>query len=180
MFIVEYIYINMPVCFFFFFSSRRRHTRLSCDWSSDVCSSDLSDRLVSCQRLWCHRTDEVTGWAGNGDRKSVVEGKRVDLGGRRIIKKKKKNKMETEDTVVPSQQLMNIGWRRKCAAQTAAYQRRRPRLVLSIVFLSFFFFFQAEDGIRDYRVTGVQTCALPISATAARGWSIAPGASRDR
>src|SRR5690242_20776186 len=29
--------------FFFFFSSRRRHTRLTCDWSSDVCSSDLWD-----------------------------------------------------------------------------------------------------------------------------------------
>src|SRR5690242_20762149 len=29
------------VFFFFFFSSRRRHTRLTCDWSSDVCSSDL-------------------------------------------------------------------------------------------------------------------------------------------
>src|SRR5438876_6924498 len=28
--------------------------------------------------------------------------------------------------------------------------------------LFFFFFFQAEDGIRDGRVTGVQTCALPI------------------
>src|SRR3712207_8730944 len=28
--------------------------------------------------------------------------------------------------------------------------------------LSFFFFFQAEDGIRDIGVTGVQTCALPI------------------
>src|SRR5256885_4589744 len=28
--------------------------------------------------------------------------------------------------------------------------------------MSFFFFFQAEDGIRDYKVTGVQTCALPI------------------
>src|SRR5437588_6700560 len=28
---------------FFFFSSRRRHTRSLCDWSSDVCSSDLSD-----------------------------------------------------------------------------------------------------------------------------------------
>src|SRR5579862_5180453 len=27
--------------FFFFFSSRRRHTRWNCDWSSDVCSSDL-------------------------------------------------------------------------------------------------------------------------------------------
>src|SRR3989454_6699834 len=37
-----------------------------------------------------------------------------------------------------------------------------------------FFFFQAEDGIRDYKVTGVQTCALPIlvvaeSQTAGRG-----------
>src|SRR5256885_1429979 len=29
--------------------------------------------------------------------------------------------------------------------------------------MNFFFFFQAEDGIRDYKVTGVQTCALPIS-----------------
>src|SRR6266496_4570634 len=29
--------------------------------------------------------------------------------------------------------------------------------------LVFFFFFQAEDGIRDLYVTGVQTCALPIS-----------------
>src|SRR5690606_41027026 len=28
----------------------------------------------------------------------------------------------------------------------------------------FYFFFQAEDGIRDFHVTGVQTCALPISA----------------
>src|SRR5256885_6300336 len=28
--------------------------------------------------------------------------------------------------------------------------------------LTVFFFFQAEDGIRDYKVTGVQTCALPI------------------
>src|SRR5688572_32952888 len=31
----------MHYCFFFFFSSRRRHTRFDCDWSSDVCSSDL-------------------------------------------------------------------------------------------------------------------------------------------
>src|SRR6266480_1687711 len=32
----------MPITVFFFFSSRRRHTRLTCDWSSDVCSSDLA------------------------------------------------------------------------------------------------------------------------------------------
>src|SRR5206468_5802941 len=34
-----------------------------------------------------------------------------------------------------------------------------------ILFFFFFFFFQAEDGIRDLIVTGVQTCALPILVT---------------
>src|SRR5690606_35131671 len=34
--------LMLCVCFFFFFSSRRRHTRFSRDWSSDVCSSDLN------------------------------------------------------------------------------------------------------------------------------------------
>src|SRR2546427_12853032 len=38
-------------CCFFFFSSRRRHTRFDCDWSSDVCSSDL----------------EMTPWMTNGE-----------------------------------------------------------------------------------------------------------------
>ena len=32
----------------------------------------------------------------------------------------------------------------------------------TIKIILFLFFFQAEDGIRDYKVTGVQTCALPI------------------
>src|SRR5690606_41061995 len=35
-------------------------------------------------------------------------------------------------------------------------------VISSVVALIFFFFFQAEDGIRDFHVTGVQTCALPI------------------
>src|SRR5206468_9356948 len=34
---------------FFFFSSRRRHTRSDRDWSSDVCSSDLTRRLSGCE-----------------------------------------------------------------------------------------------------------------------------------
>src|SRR6266700_7243341 len=42
-------------------------------------------------------------------------------------------------------------------------------------FLVFFFFFQAEDGIRDFHVTGVQTCALPISNGPADD-GVAPGA----
>src|SRR5207302_4938332 len=43
--------------------------------------------------------------------------------------------------------------------------RRTPRLMGGTMGRSkSFFFFQAEDGIRDFHVTGVQTCALPISA----------------
>src|SRR5258707_11870527 len=37
-------------------------------------------------------------------------------------------------------------------------------ILLSVSSFLFFFFFQAEDGIRDIGVTGVQTCALPILA----------------
>src|SRR6266511_5042899 len=37
---------------------------------------------------------------------------------------------------------------------------------ISIFGFFFFFFFQAEDGIRDFHVTGVQMCALPISSVA--------------
>src|SRR3712207_9415927 len=95
----------------FFFSSRRRHTREWRDWSSDVCSSDLQHlgrehlppqplldvgerqhltiaprhQLAVEQELAAdlrHRLDDV-----RADRKSVVSGKSVDLGGRRIIKK---------------------------------------------------------------------------------------------
>src|SRR5438309_6372939 len=41
----------MYICFFFF-SSRRRHTRWNCDWSSDVCSSDLA-------RCHTHKYDPI-------------------------------------------------------------------------------------------------------------------------
>src|SRR5256886_3858599 len=48
-----------PVFFFFFFSSRRRHTRFDCDWSSDVCSSDLSNSRYSA------RVYRRGGWVGS-------------------------------------------------------------------------------------------------------------------
>src|SRR5260370_11839378 len=41
---------------FFFFSRRRGHRRLKCDWSSDVCSSDLSDRIAASRVLELDRT----------------------------------------------------------------------------------------------------------------------------
>src|SRR5256885_5012029 len=55
-------------------------------------------------------------------------------------------------------------------------------VVLDCSLVTFFFFFQAEDGIRDYKVTGVQTCALPIlilrfCATAIRIILLTPGRS---
>src|SRR5690606_40402999 len=43
------------------------------------------------------------------------------------------------------------------------------RCVHTALFRVFFFFFQAEDGIRDFHVTGVQTCALPISRNSPHG-----------
>src|SRR5260370_17808354 len=47
----------------FFFSSRRRHTRFKCDWSSDVCSSDLFDfplALLVEQKIPNQRTHQQT------------------------------------------------------------------------------------------------------------------------
>src|SRR5215210_9441723 len=75
--------------FFFFFSSRRRHTIYIGDWSSDVCSSDLD---AAEPHPAADRDRPRAGAQRHRDRKSVVEGKSVDLGGRRIIKKKKEKK----------------------------------------------------------------------------------------
>src|SRR2546430_8967762 len=45
---IVFAHATVRESFLFFFSSRRRHTRFDCDWSSDVCSSDLtSDELVA-------------------------------------------------------------------------------------------------------------------------------------
>src|SRR5256885_7490551 len=49
------------------------------------------------------------------------------------------------------------------ACKTIMYYVFSVSILLNVVSFDFvFFFFQAEDGIRDYKVTGVQTCALPI------------------
>src|SRR6266480_6241605 len=46
---------------FFFFSSRRRHTRLTCDWSSDVCSSDLGGGIADQQLAEGREGDAAAG-----------------------------------------------------------------------------------------------------------------------
>src|SRR5690348_12416501 len=50
---------------YFFFSSRRRHTRWTGDWSSDVCSSDL--RLTGGRRQGTPKPQVRAGWLGRGD-----------------------------------------------------------------------------------------------------------------
>ena len=49
-----------------------------------------------------------------------------------------------------------------CSDKVSHVLRSCVGLSISGLAFLFFFFFQAEDGIRDYKVTGVQTCALPI------------------
>src|SRR5256886_8260378 len=44
--------ISSVIFHLFFFSSRRRHTRFDCDWSSDVCSSDLASDWIERSPVW--------------------------------------------------------------------------------------------------------------------------------
>src|SRR5256886_10158038 len=69
----------------FFFSSRRRHTRFDCDWSSDVCSSDL-DRGLSGRRRMLRIREVHAGYGATpilfGVSLEVREGEAVALLGR--------------------------------------------------------------------------------------------------
>src|SRR5258708_16849322 len=61
-------------------------------------------------------------------------------------------------------------WHDRDSSLLAVPSRARARLLVppsapACILCSLFFFFQAEDGIRDDLVTGVQTCALPIDHT---------------
>src|SRR5499427_8303015 len=51
---------------FFFFSSRRRHTRSLCDWSSDVCSSDLNGQATVLVRALDHHAAIKATWSQEG------------------------------------------------------------------------------------------------------------------
>src|SRR5260370_23992863 len=63
---------------FFFFSSRRRHTRFKCDWSSDVCSSDLAVRLPRWLQLFIGKTmGRIWFWLVPIRRKTVLDNLRL-------------------------------------------------------------------------------------------------------
>src|SRR2546430_15556019 len=90
----------MVGCSLFFFSSRRRHTRFDCDWSSDVCSSDLRlahDRTAGPRSRSCARRlppDGRSSSAGPVGR-GAGGGREGISGGGGSFKKKKKKKETT-------------------------------------------------------------------------------------
>src|SRR2546430_5781616 len=57
----------------FFFSSRRRHTRFDCDWSSDVCSSDLRSRRDETRPGFHISYDAQPGFAVNRNAEGTIE-----------------------------------------------------------------------------------------------------------
>src|SRR5688500_20259931 len=61
----------------FFFSSRRRHTRLQGDWSSDVCSSDLTDSVDLSEVLAQHFEKERSGIEGEDIFANVFDSPRL-------------------------------------------------------------------------------------------------------
>src|SRR5690242_21872701 len=99
--------------FFFFFSSRRRHTRLTCDWSSDVCSSDLvfGDvagaevvRPATFRRLdeagRRHYLERLLAWTSGGRSEERRVGKECRSRGLRYDKKKRVRGMSASNWVV--------------------------------------------------------------------------------
>src|SRR5260370_5247854 len=82
--------------FFFFFSSRRRHTRFKCDWSSDVCSSDLAPGEAAVRAVVagadCVLMPPVPDAAFEALQAAVKSGRipkeRLDASGRRILQAK--------------------------------------------------------------------------------------------
>src|SRR5690606_39409434 len=61
----------------FFFSSRRRHTRFSRDWSSDVCSSDLASEWRTARRMFLPGGFLLDGAGRSGRQRQTVEVARV-------------------------------------------------------------------------------------------------------
>src|SRR5256886_6443932 len=59
------VYLDMPLAGAFFFSSRRRHTRFDCDWSSDVCSSDLQGEIADEQGHAQMLADKIAALGGD-------------------------------------------------------------------------------------------------------------------
>src|SRR5438034_11423010 len=107
--------VRALISLIFFFSSRRRHTRSLCDWSSDVCSSDLRQRVrhefLYQRRVAPGTPRRVPAWLCAGRSEERREGKSVDVGGGGSTEKKKGKRLAGIRAVTTEER----------------YTRRRPR-----------------------------------------------------
>src|SRR5690606_31492304 len=162
----------------FLFSSRRRHTRFSRDWSSDVCSSDL--RHPNCVPRGAARSGARRGRGCGqfGWRASAAAGRprcRSWRSEERRVGAECRRRWwqdgEGEKWCGRGEGAGREGGRGRGGGGAGASGRRTSCGCFGSCFC-----FRAEDGIRDFHVTGVQTCALPIFATR----TACPGVPRGR
>src|SRR6478736_634722 len=132
----------------FFFSSRRRHTRFDCDWSfrrvlfRSRAAGQRGHRLL--ELLERYRLAHERGGARSEERRV---GKECRSRWSPYHYKKK---------------LLAAAVADYRPAEALAGKQPKDEQGWTLALEPFDFFFQAEDGIRDLTVTGVQTCALPI------------------
>src|SRR5205809_181373 len=152
----------------FFFSSRRRHTRCSRDWSSDVALPILSSAgtiywPIADTTPSTSQNDKLLPYAGQNEigRASCRErGQKPAVGGRG---KRKENKGCRAPRGGQTRTHTSRSATDSCRRRTAATARcrhgcpRRRAPARPAAPSARLFFFQAEDGIRDVAVTGVQT-----------------------
>src|SRR4029434_6827809 len=154
---------NGTVLLLLFFSSRGRHTRFKCDWSSDVCSSDLVSSHPVSPSLPRDPVCVCVCVCVRSEKRRVGKKCRSRWAPYHYKKKKRAARRRRVDISVVAVALASDvcvddhPTRLTHETRVTSLRRRSLRLL--------FFFFQAEDGIRDSSVIGVQTCALPISQT---------------
>src|SRR5689334_24047680 len=102
------------IFFFFFFSSRRRHTRWNCDWSSDMCSSDLKwlapGRLAKASLVdtvkslyipyWTFDASVHCPWDAEAGHYYYVDVEGRDSKGNRVIRKEQRVRWEPASGVI--------------------------------------------------------------------------------
>src|SRR5438874_957513 len=124
-------------------ASRRRHTRSLRDWSSDVCSSDLLENFAVDSRRRNTLVFISKAFRHPGIRACFAYGNRLQN--------------------FPSPHLKLRTNRRQWNIELEAFAGRSEERRVGKECRCLWGGEQAEDGIRDLYVTGVQTCALPIS-----------------
>src|SRR6056300_1538305 len=152
-------YSNFFVLIFCFFKQKTAYEISECDWSSDVCSSDLAKGLMERKGLTASgpplpvllKSLRKIGRASCREKSVKIS---VDLGGRRIIKKKK---------------IKQTCWPSTPQLKPRAQERPAPASAWSLTRFenwsnAVFFFSSTRRHTRFLNVTGVQTCALPISS----------------